>query len=32
MRILSPTFQQELFSLNKAIIQATEVDCSPILI
>ena len=32
VRILSPTFQQELFSLKKAIIQVTEVDCSPILI
>nr|DAP69706.1 MAG TPA: hypothetical protein [Caudoviricetes sp.] len=32
VRILSPTFQQELFFLKKAITQVTEVDCSPILI
>nr|DAF42775.1 MAG TPA: hypothetical protein [Siphoviridae sp. ctHip2] len=32
VRILSPTFQQKLFSPKKAITQVTEVDCSPILI
>nr|DAE74923.1 MAG TPA: hypothetical protein [Caudoviricetes sp.] len=32
VRILTPTFQQELFSPKRAITQATEADCSPILI